>query len=179
MNLETVLLDATFIGLTNAECVTKLEEITEVSRDTTAYTWTNLNAKLLEIGLPDALVTSWNITLADLPGGSMLANMLSAAGVDLSHPVMQAQLTAVRDAIADPTVILLLNAFLQIGIKTGPLWEARRLSALPSEQEIIDARTENSRQQAVATMLNECINPLVAGNATVAEIQSAVAAWGP
>jgi len=67
---------------------------------------------------------------------------------------------------------------LQVGIKTGPRWEKHGLAEEPTEAEVTAARQVIQNERDAASLMNECINPLMAQKASLAEIKTAVAAWG-
>ena len=174
--LEDALLEATFDGLTDAECVTAFDETVEISRDETSYLWGGLNIKLLENGVDSSIVATWNELIIELPGGKMLGEILRSGGVNLSLDIVRGpiQLAIGESEQLDP----LLNTLLQTGVRTGKLWEKHGLESLPTETEVANARQSNQNQQDGAGLINECINPLVASGASLADIKTAVAAWG-
>jgi len=177
MNLQDVLTDDSFTGLTAAECVTALDATVEVTRDATAYMWSRLNIRLMEKGLPLEIVMSWNQLLPTLPGGSMLGEMLRAGGVDLTREDVRGALSAVIGT-GDAATDLLLNTLLEIGIETGKNWVRYGLESLPVEADIVTARAIIQNTQEVATLFNELLYPLLADETiTVERVKTAVANW--
>lgn len=175
--IKEILKESVFEGLTDAECVAKLDESTELNRDETSYLWGGLNIKLLENGVDPSLVATWDQLIANLPGGPMLGEMLRSGGVNLSLDSVRGP---IQSAIGTTTesVDSLLNALLDIGIETGKRYAYYGLSELPTEAEVATARAETQNESEVASLLNEVIHPKVAEGATLAEIKTAVAAWG-
>ena len=178
MTLQQVISASEFSGLTDAECVTVFGETVEVSRDETAYNWKGLGNKLREKGLTDAQLVGWNTAIEGLPGCDIFREMLRSDGIDLTDTTVRSLIAYALATNEDETAEAALTACLDIGIHMGPLWEKYGLSGLPTEAEVAAARQSNQNQQDAASLLNECINPLVAQGASLAEIKTAVAAWG-
>ena len=175
MILKDVMTDGGFSGLTDAECVTALDETVEISRDETSYLWGGLNIKLLENGVDSSIVATWNELIVGLPGGKMLGEMLRSGGVNLSLDIVRGPIQAAvgLNEQLDP----LLSALLQIGIKTGKCWEKYGLESLPTETEIATARAEIQNESDIASLFNELLNPMQADGSTVAQIKTAIANW--
>lgn len=177
MTLVEALQDAIFSGLTDAECVAKFDETTEVARDNTAYTWSSINLKLLANGIDASLVATWDTAVPLLTGGTMLDRMLSNTGVDFT---LDAVRTMVQAAIAqnqDANIDLVLNELLNIGITYGKRYLVYGLEALPTEAEVAAARVIIQNRANASALLNECINVLVSQDKSLDEIKAAVAAW--
>jgi len=132
-----------------AEIVKAFGETVEVSRDATAYTWSGVNDRLVNMGVDPLTVVGWNVAVDALPGGSMLSLMLSSGGVDFTGPFIRQQLTAVKQ-VASPEVAEVLYALLSIGITMGPLWRKAGLSSLPTEAEVESALAEIDKASIVA-----------------------------
>lgn len=176
--LSTVLRNSEFTNLTDAECVSELDETVVISTNNYAYTWSSLNLKLIDMGVSLNIIKTWDTTISSLEGGSMLDRMLSATGVDFTLESVRSSIQSIIDASVDEGVIYLLNQLLEVGITHGKLWQKYNLDALPTEEEVAAARQIITNQNDASSLLNECINPLIAESASLAEIKSAVAAWG-
>ena len=180
MGLPEILNEGIFTGLTDAECVTKLEEVVEVHRDSSRYRWRRINEHMDNIGIDGSIIATWNELIAGLPGASMLDKMLTEDdGVDFTHATVRPLLQAAMVESTDPAADLVLQTLLDIGIKNGPRWEGYGLSAAPTEAEVAAARTIIQNRQDANALLNECINPLLATDASLADIKTAVANWSP
>lgn len=180
MGLPEVLNEGIFTGLTDAECVTKLEEVVEIHRDSSRYRWRRINDHMDNIGIDGTVIATWNEAIAALPGASMLANMLSEPdGVDFSHATVRLLLESALAASTDPVADTAIQVMLDIGIKNGPRWEGYGLPAAPTEAEVTAARVVIKNRQDANALLNECINPLVAEDASLTDIKTAVANWSP
>ena len=178
MSLSDALKDSVFEGLTDAECVTKFGETVEVSRDNTSHTLSSLNLALLEIGVDLAVVSSWDQMVSGITGGPMMLQMLGGSGIDFTLQPVRDMITAAITASEDQNVKTFLGLLLQVGIKTGPRWQKHGLPALPTEADVTIARQIIQNERDAASLMNECINPLRAQKASLAEIKTAVAAWG-
>lgn len=176
--LSTVLRNSEFTNLTDAQCVAKLDEDVVIGTDNYAYTWSSLNLKLIDMGVSLSIIKTWDTTIASLEGGSMLDRMLSATGVDFTLDSVRSSIQSIIDDSVDQDVIYLLNKLLEVGITNGKLWEKYALDALPTEAGVAAARQIITNQDDASALLNECINPLIAQNKSLAEIKTAVAAWG-
>lgn len=178
MSLVDALKDSVFDGLTDAECVAKFGETVEISRDNTSHTLSSLNLALLDIGVDLAVVSSWDQVVSGITGGPMMLAMLGGSGIDFTLDPVRAMISAAIAATEDQATEDLLNAMLQVGIKTGPRWEKHGLADEPTEAEVTAARQIIQNERDAASLLNECINPLMAQKASLADIKTAVAAWG-
>lgn len=178
MELSEVLSQAIFTDLTETQCVEKLNEDVVISKDETYYTWTTLNGKLLKVGISTNIIAIWNVSIEGIVGASMFDKMLSSTGVNFALPETRGLIAQAIDSTDNADAITVLQACLDIGIKYGKLWESYFLESLPTEQDILDARTVIKNRLDVASLLNECINPLVAQSKSLSEIKDAVAAWG-
>ena len=176
MDLKDAIQREDFSLLSDAEVAAAFNADVELSRDSTPYLWGGLNIKLLELGVSPTIVASWDQTIVDLPGGTMLGEMLRSGGVDLSLDAVLGPLQAAV-GLGDANADILLNALLSIGITMGKKWELSALETLPTEAEVAAARSAIQNEQAVATLMNEVIQPMISNGATVAEIKTAVAAW--
>lgn len=178
MSLSDALKDSVFEGLTDAECVTKFGETVEVSRDNTSHTLSSLNLALLDIGVDLSVVSSWDQTVSNITGGPMMLQMLGGSGIDFTLQPVRDMITAAITATEDQNVKTFLGLLLQVGIKTGPRWQKHGLPAFPTEAEVTAARQIIQNERDAASLMNECLNPLFAQKASLAEIKTAVAAWG-
>lgn len=178
MSLVEALMDDIFTGLTDAECVAKLDETVEISRDDTAYRWKTLGSKLREKGLDDMELITWNSSIEGLPGCDTFREMLRSDGVDFTDESTRASIAYALSVNTDAVAAKTLNTCLDIGITMGKRYVSYSLSALPSETEVADARILIQNMRDANLLLNECINPLVAQKASLAEIKTAVATWG-
>lgn len=178
MSLSDALKDSVFEGLTDAECVTKFGETVEVSRDNTSHTLSSLNLALLDIGVDLAVVSSWDQTVSNITGGPMMLQMLGGSGIDFTLQPVRDMITAAITASEDQNIKTFLGLLLQVGIKTGRRWEKHGLEALPTEEQVTAARQIIQNERDAASLLNECIEPLRAQKASLADIKTAVAAWG-
>jgi len=177
MTLEIALQDGIFSGLTDAECVAKLDETTEIARDTTPYTWSSINLKLLEKGVDAGIVGTWDSAIPNLTGGTMLDRMLGNTGVDFTIEAVRIMVQAAIQSNQDANIETVLNMLLEIGITTGKRYLTFGLESLPTEQEVNLARQKNANERAGIALINECINPLISQKASLSDIKSAVAAW--
>jgi len=178
MSLSDALKDSVFEGLTDAECVAKFGETVEVSRDNTSHTLSSLNLALLDIGVDLSVVSSWDQTVSNMTGGSMMLQMLGGSGIDFTLQPVRDMIKAAITASEDQNIKTFLGVLLQVGIKTGPRWEKHGLAEEPTEAEVTAARQVIQNERDAASLMNECINPLMAQKASLAEIKTAVAAWG-
>ncbi len=178
MDLSAALDNDEFKDLTEAECVTALAEVVEVSRDSTSYTWSSLNLKLLEDGVDLATVSTWDQGVGSMTGGSMLKEMLGATGIDFTLEPVRMMLKGAIAASDKKAVIALLNALLNVGIKTGPRWKKYDIQTEPTEADIKAARVKRQNEKDASGLLNECIQPMISESASIADIKTAVAAWG-
>lgn len=104
------------------------------------------------------------------------AQSFCSPGYDLSDEQVQATLTAIADKA--PLLRQACIALKAIGRPTQKLWETAGLEALPTVEQVTAAIAQITNQQAVALLMNECINPAAAADsATVASVKAAVAAW--
>lgn len=178
MTLQQAISASEFSGLTDAECVTAFGKTVEVSRDETAYNWKGLGNKLREKGLNNVQLGTWNTAIEGLPGCDIFREMLRSDGIDFTDETVRDLIAFALDSNEDETAEAALSACLDIGVHMGPLWEKYGLSELPTEEQVAAARQLNQNQQDAAALINECINPLVGQGASLADIKSAVAAWG-
>lgn len=149
MSTLATTLRANAVTGTPDEVQSALRETVVVSQDDTSYSWSGLNRKLLDIGLPVEVVAGWDVALSAMPGGSMLARMLSdKSGVQLSHPAIQAQLTAVK-SVTDDAGKQLLQALLSIGVTYGFRWQQLGLGFEPPIEDITTALQEIADQEAI------------------------------
>lgn len=146
-------------------------------RDDTSYTWSGVNERLAEMGVPLEIVMVWDTALKDIPGGSMLGEMLRSGGCDFTRPNLRGALQYALPQSSEPTATV-LTALLAIGIRNVTPWsQVAGDAALPTVDEIAFAQRRITSSRWVSRLLNEVINPLVAQGKTIAEIKTAVAAW--
>lgn len=178
MSLSDALKDSVFEGLTDAECVAKFGETVELSRDSTSHTLSSLNLVLLDIGVDLSVVSSWDQLVSAITGGPMMLQMLGGSGIDFTLKPVRDMITAAITSSEDENVKTFLGLLLQVGIKTGPRWQKHGLADEPTEAEVTAARQVIQNERDAASLLNECINPLIAERASLADIKTAVAEWG-
>lgn len=178
MELYNILSDSEFLELSDSECVAKLDEDVDISKDETYYTWTTANRQLLKNGLDAGLIAVWNTAIEGIVGASMLDKMLSSTGVNFSLPEVRGLIVQAIDSTDNEIAISALQACLDIGIKRGKAWYKYGLGELPSESDISEARVIIKNKNDASSLLNECINPLISEFASLEEIKLAVAAWG-
>lgn len=92
------------------------------------------------------------------------AATLSSGGVDFTRADVRAALAAAR-ASAPGGGAALIDAVLAVGVAYAPRHTLYGLASPPSEA-------------AVASLLNEVVNPAVAEGVSLATLKSRVAAWG-
>lgn len=177
MNLVDALKYDEFTGLTDSECVTSFNTDVTISTDNTAYTWSSLNLKLLDLGVDLSVVSTWDQVIGNMTGGSMMKEMLRATGIDFTLTPVRQMITAAIAASDNDSEKALLNALLQIGVTTGKKYVKYGLDSLPSEQEVNAARVKIQNTNDATALINECINPLIANQSSLADIKAAVAAW--
>lgn len=116
-------------------------------------------------------------TTLEQAGMSGAAVLYCGQGIDLSLPATQtglASLATLAPALADA-----FNRLAAIGVTRGPKWEVMGLDSMPTTEAIQSALAENETRHGFTTMLNECVNPLVADDTTTIEqFKSAVANYG-
>lgn len=156
-----------------AEVLDALLEEVVVSTDSTAYSWSGVNEKLLELGVAPEVVAGWDTALAEIPGGSMLDRMLaSKGGVNLANPVIQSQLEAVK-AVAAPEAATLLVALQAIGVRRGPRW-SKYVEAEPDEAAVTAALTEVESREWWSHIMFDIVPSMLTAANTVEEIKAAI-----
>lgn len=145
MELCDVLRLAAFSGLTAAQASAKGLESVELSRDSTSYTWSGVNEKLVEAGVDLQIVAAWNTVLDSISGGSMLGEMLRSGGCDFTRPTLRGQLAAVLATDPGEPVATVLQALLDIGIQYGTRWAYHSVAPEPTVEQIQAAMDLNRR----------------------------------
>lgn len=142
MSERDVLQLAEYSGLTDQQALDRLLEVTVLSTDSTAYTWSGTNERLGQLGLPLEVLAGWDSVLIGLPGGSMMDRMLSSGGVNYTLPDIRAGLQAVLDANPGESVAAVITALMEIGVRHGPRWQSYGgvISAEPTLDSIAAAR---------------------------------------
>lgn len=127
--------------------------------DNTPYTWSGANKRLvalsprlIELGIDPDLVMTYDQQLIALPGGTMLANMLTSGGVDFSDPVIRYKLKMLAANIE--SAVPMVTALLMIGGTDGQYWQTIGLPYLPSEDEVKTALTAIAEITAAAELAN-------------------------
>jgi len=171
MNVLAQTLQSQGLTGTSAEIVAALTVEHELPHVDDLWSYSGVAAKYGESAAEGIAAA---MTAAGLTTGVIV---YATRGFDLSIDKTRGQLDAI--AVDVPSLAGVCKDLKAIGRPTIPLWQHAGLSALPSEEEIAVAQAEITNQQALATFINECVNPAVAADgATVSSIKSAVAAWG-
>jgi hypothetical protein len=170
--LNDILRQDEYDGLTQTEALEHLQEIAEIKRDKTAYTWSGVNQQLAKMGVPIEVRSAWDTVVGTLPGGTMLDRMLSSGGVDFSLDDMQASLQHAIDGLDDQSETYevtksVLEALKAIGVLFGPRWRKFGLTEEPTLQGIEAAIEQNELLDLHQSMYNTHVaSVLDSGNVT-------------
>ena len=177
MSLIDELRGSQYSGLTDQQCLNALNATVTISTDSTAYTWSGIGIKLLELGVSASIVMNARTLVQNIsPGGAMLDGCLSSGGFDFSSSENRALING-AGVTAPPDAVTLLNAMLQIGIQTGHLWQTCCASQ-PSLSDVTSARSQITTEADQNRILNAWTvvsNAMASGSLTWAE---AVILWG-
>ncbi|MGZ5508705.1 MAG: hypothetical protein ACXWKH_20215 [Limisphaerales bacterium] len=168
MTLQQALMDAGFMGLSDADALAYGNAVVVIGGSSALWTYKGVVDRFgLQAG--EGL-------LAAIQGAGLAGAALTYInpGIDLSLAVTQSNLASIATAV--PALAVVCEALKEIGITHGTRWQLWGVSQ-PVLADITAARSENANQQAVATFMNETLNPLLATNPTPAQIKSAVSAW--
>jgi hypothetical protein len=138
----TVLIDAVLsCGYQNTPeaILERLNSTIQLPFDTEVYKWSGANKRLIAMGVPIELVATWDQLLPQLPGGTMMVEMLRT-GVDLSDEHLQQQLQLVLQLTDDKRAHLILNALLAIGRPSTLYYRQAGLAELPTLKEIAEVQ---------------------------------------
>lgn len=159
MSLREVLRDSSYTGLTDAECVARLAEVVEISRDTSLKSVRDIQAAL-EPSLNDFRLVWGTFEAAVQSDPAMRAYMttISSVGVNMTNATLRGIIATLAAAGEWPDAVR--DAILALGIVSGPRWQQAGLGAEPTEAEVTAARTLNTVETQAVAWFNEVVSEL-------------------
>ena len=171
MSLDAIVQGSEFTGLTDSQVVSALNADVDGSGDQTPYTWSGLTEKLIYAGVNAGVIFNLRTVLLSLPGGSVFDACLASGGVNFGNAANRALLSASKSG-ADSATQALIDSILSIG-SPRKKWQVSGLNSLPSESDVVAARSRNLVQQKWAMVCNEIVGPMLS-NSTWDQIKTAI-----